>query len=250
MDGEERGLPGPAAPGTSEPSGIEVVPTCAGYDRWAEVYDAEDNPLVLLEGSRIAPLLDIAAGQSVADVGCGTGRHALRLASAGARVTALDFSEAMLRRARAKPGAGAVRFVRHDLTAPLPLDDAAFDRVLCCLVLDHIPHLEAMFRELRRVCRPGGFVVISVVHPAMLLLGVRARFIDPATGRRVSPSSYPHQIADYVMAAVRGGLAFDHLSEHAVDPALAARSARARKYLGWPLLLLMRLFPSPGGPGS
>jgi len=49
---------------------------------------------------------------STADIGCGTGRHAIRLAAAaGAKVTALDFSEGMLERARAKPGADAVKVI-------------------------------------------------------------------------------------------------------------------------------------------
>jgi malonyl-CoA O-methyltransferase len=228
------------------PPTAEVLPTRRGYDLWAEVYDTEDNPLVLLEERHIAPLLGDVRGLVVADIGCGTGRHALRLAAAGARVTAVDFSPVMLERARAKPDAEAITFLCQDLAAPLPLETGAFDRVLCCLVADHIGDLGSFFRELRRLCRPDGFVVFSVVHPAMLLRGVQARFIDPATGRRLSPLSYPHQIADYVMAAVHAGLALDHLSEHAVDSTLAATSDRARKYLGWPLLLLMRCTPAPG----
>jgi SAM-dependent methyltransferase len=84
----------------------------------------------------------------VADIGCGTGRHALRLAAAGARVTAVDFSEAKLQRARSKPGADAITFVRHDLTEPFPLASAAFDRVFCCLVLDHITELDKFFSRL------------------------------------------------------------------------------------------------------
>src|SRR5215468_11082406 len=97
------------------PATAEVVPTDVGYNRWAEVYDGEDNPLVLLEESHITPLIGNVAGLAVADIGCGTGRHAIRLAAAGAKVTALDFSEGMLERARAKPGADAVKFIRHDL---------------------------------------------------------------------------------------------------------------------------------------
>ena len=104
---------------------LEVVPTRAGYDRWAEVYDAEDNPLVLLEEQHIGALVGAVAGLAVADIGCGTGRHALQWAAAGARVTAVDFSEAMLQRARAKRGAEAVTFVCHDLTRRLPLESAA-----------------------------------------------------------------------------------------------------------------------------
>jgi malonyl-CoA O-methyltransferase len=219
----------------------DIVPTRAGYDRWAEVYDSEDNPLVLLEGQHLPPLVGDVSGLVVADIGCGTGRHALALAAAGARVTAVDFSEAMLQRARAKPGADAVTFVCHDLANPLPLESNSFDRVLCCLVVDHIADLNAFFRELHRLCRPGGFVLVSTMHPAMLLRGVQARFIDPVSERRIYPESYPHQTADYVMSAVRAGLTLDHLSEHSVDAELAARSARAAKYLDWPLLLLMRL---------
>ena len=75
----------------------------------------------------------------------------------------------------------------------------------------------------------------------MMLLGLSARFVDPRTGRETRPQSHPNQISDFVMAAMRAGLTIDHLSEHAVDDALAARSPRAAKYLGWPMLLLMRL---------
>jgi malonyl-CoA O-methyltransferase len=225
---------------------IDQLSTQAGYDRWAEIYDEEDNPLIALEEIHIPPLLGNLQGLSVADVGCGTGRHALRLANAGARVTAVDFSEAMLQRCRSKPGASAIKFVRHDLSQPLPLTDASFDRIVSCLVVDHIADLEGFFREVKRIGKPGGGTVISVIHPAMYLKGVRARFVDPVTGRQVRPLSYPHQISDYVMAVVRAGLSISHLSEHPVDEALASRSPRAVKYLGWPLLFLMGLrLPRP-----
>ena len=229
---------------------MEIVPTRAGYDRWAEFYDKEDNPLVLLEEKYIEPLVGDVSGLTVADIGCGTGRHALRWPAAGARVTAVDFSEAMLQRARAKPGAGEVTFVHHDLGHQFPLESAAFDRVFCCLVLDHIAELDAFFCELRRLCRPKGRVVISVMHPAMSLKGVQARFIEPGSGHRISPASHVHQMSDYLMAATQAGLRLQHVSEYAVDAALAARSPRAAKYLGWPMLLLMKLVTDGCGVGT
>jgi malonyl-CoA O-methyltransferase len=228
---------------TNDPTAPIELPTREGYDRWAEVYDGEGNPLVAMEGPWVERLLGDVRGLDVLDLGCGTGRHALRLAAAGARVAAVDFSEAMLQRARAKPGADAVDFRAHDLAEPLPFAGRSFDRVLCGLVVDHIADLGGLFGEMRRVCRPGGFVVVSVMHPALMLRGIQARFTDPATGRETRPASCPHQLSDYVMAAVRAGLALDHLSEHAVDEELAARVERARKYVGWPLLFLMRLTP-------
>jgi malonyl-CoA O-methyltransferase len=223
-----------------------VLPTRDGYDLWATIYDEEDNPLVALETTEVARHLGGVRGLAVADIGCGTGRHALALAEAGAVVTAVDFSQGMLAKAKAKPAASNVRFVLADVQAPLPLPTGSFDRVLCCLVVDHVSKLDVLFGELRRICRPEGFVVISVMHPAMMLRGIQARFTDPSTGREVRPASAPNQICDYVMAATRAGLIFDDLTEHAVTEALAARSPRAGKYLGWPLLLMMRLKPRGG----
>ncbi len=226
-----------------EPIVADVIPTQAGYDRWAEIYDGEDNPLVLLEELHIRSLIRPVAGLTVADIGCGTGRHAVQLAKAGAKVTAMDFSEEMLKRACQKPGAETVTFIQHDLAKPFPLTDAAFDRVLCCLVLDHIADLKSLFTELGRLCRRDGYIVISVMHPAMSLRGVQARFTDPSTGRRTLVEGHVHQVSDYVMAAKNAGLKLDHISEHAVDTALATRSPRAEKYLDWPVLLLIRLRP-------
>jgi malonyl-CoA O-methyltransferase len=223
------------------PDVIDHLPTREGYDRWAVIYDDEDNPLIGLEQRYLGRLLGDVAGLGVLDLGCGTGRHALALAAAGARVTVIDFSDAMLAKARAKPGADAVRFIRHDLSEPLPLADGAFNRVLCSLVLDHVGDLPRIFGEMRRVCRTDGRIVVSVMHPAMMLRGVQARFTDPVTGRETRPASCDHQISDYVTAALAAGLDIDHISEHAVDASLAAAMPRAAKYLDWPVLLLMGL---------
>lgn len=221
----------------------DLLSTREGYDRWSSLYDDEDNPLIAVEEPLVDRWLGAVHGLHIADIGCGTGRHALRLADAGAMVTAVDFSAGMLDRARTKPGAHRVRWVHHDLAAPPPLEDAAFDRVLCCLVLDHIPDLPAFFDQLKRLCRPGGRIVVSVMHPAMMLRGVQARFVDRQTGRETRPASCPHQICDYVMAVVSAGLALEQMVEQRVDEPLAARMPRAAKYLGWPILLAMSLRP-------
>jgi ubiquinone/menaquinone biosynthesis C-methylase UbiE len=222
-----------------------VLPTRDGYDLWAQVYDGDGNPLLALEAPHVSRLLGEPAGRSVADVGCGTGRHAVALAQAGARVTAVDFSGGMLSQAKSKPGAEQVRFVAHDLSQPLPFEDGSFDRVLCCLVLEHVQDLTHAFRELGRICKPEGRVVVTCMHPAMMLKGVQARFTDPASGLETRPESHAHQVSDYVMGAVRAGLPLREVSEHLVDDALARQLPRAQKYLGWPMLLVMSLGPAP-----
>ena len=219
----------------------EAVSAREGYDRWSKIYDAEDNALIALDTPMVEALVGDVRNLDLADLGCGSGRHSLRLAARGARVTGLDFSEGMLGLARAKPGAERIRFVQHDLARPLPLADASFDVVLSALVLDHIVDPEAFFRECRRICRPAGAVVLSTMHPAMMLRGIVAHFRDPTTGRDVLPASAPNTIADYVMAASRAGFRFEHFAEHVADEALAQRSGKALKFIGWPLLLTMKL---------
>ncbi len=228
-------------PESSQP--IEHLSTKEGYNRWATIYDDEDNPLIVLEERHLPGLLGDVHGLDVIDLGCGTGRHAVRLVAAGARVTAVDFSDGMVAKARRKLGWEQVQFIAHDLTRGLPFPNRSFDRVLSCLVLDHLGDLTAFFAECRRVCRPEGFVLVSIFHPALMLRGIQARFIDPVTGRDVRPASQRNQVSDYVMGALRSGLTLEHMSEHAVDEEIATRSPRAAKYQSWPLLLLMRLRP-------
>jgi 2-polyprenyl-3-methyl-5-hydroxy-6-metoxy-1,4-benzoquinol methylase len=218
-----------------------IVPTREGYDRWAATYDTDGNPLQALEEPRVDELLGDVRGLAVLDVGCGTGRHAIRLARRGAVVQAVDFSSSMLEKARAKAEGLTVTFGVHDLSMPLPFSDESFDRVVCGLVIDHIADLQFLFGEMQRVCRKTGAVVVSVMHPAMMLRGVQARFDDAESGAKIYPASCPHQISDYCLAAVRAGFKLDQLGEHAPDQALADRLERAKRYVGWPMLFVMRL---------
>jgi ubiquinone/menaquinone biosynthesis C-methylase UbiE len=85
-----------------------IVPTREGYDLWSQTYDDEDNPLIALEEAAFERLLGEVRGLTIADIGCGTGRHALAMAQSGAHVVAPDFSLGMLAKARAKGGATSI----------------------------------------------------------------------------------------------------------------------------------------------
>jgi len=65
--------------------------------------------------------------------------------------------------------------------------------------------LEPYRAELGRICRRGGFVILTTLHPAMNLAGVWARFDDPVTGAKVYPAGCQYRISDFVMAAKQTG---------------------------------------------
>ena len=85
------------------------------YNLWATVYDHDANPLPALEEPIVQAAAGNVTGLTALDLGCGTGRHAMWLNSAGANVTAVDFSPGMLEVARRKPGADKIRFFRAKL---------------------------------------------------------------------------------------------------------------------------------------
>lgn len=101
--------------------------------------------------------------QVVVDLGTGTGDLLPYVAGRAGRVIAVDFSAAMLARARERmrgvPGGEAVSFVRGDLE-DLPLPDGAADGVVASLVLHHAAEPAVAVREMARVLRPGGRLVL------------------------------------------------------------------------------------------
>jgi malonyl-CoA O-methyltransferase len=164
---------------------------------------------------------------------------------AGAHVTGIDFSEGMLAQARNKVEGLPVDLILHNLAERLPLPEDSFDRVISCLVLEHIHDLDAIFSEMARICKPSGFVVVTDLHPDMVRNGLGARFTDPDTGRKQQLDGAYHPIEEYRRAANLAGLSIDQIHERDVDEHLAAHSDSAKKYVGMTLLLAMR-FALPG----
>ncbi|MGH9224137.1 MAG: class I SAM-dependent methyltransferase [Acidimicrobiales bacterium] len=111
---------------------------------------------------RLVRLARLAAGESVLDVGCGTGALTIaahgQVGSAG-EVCGVDPSPEMVARARRKAAKAGVD-VRFEVAAAqaLPFPDARFDVVLSCLVLHHVSEggRPQAIGEIRRVLRPGG----------------------------------------------------------------------------------------------
>jgi len=111
-------------------------------------------------------LIGDVAGRRILDVGCGPGFYAEELVRRGAEVVAIDTSPKMLTLARRRLKGRAV-LQQADLAGRLPFPDQDFDDVVCALVIHHLADREAALREIYRVLRPGGRLLLSTTHPTM-----------------------------------------------------------------------------------
>jgi demethylmenaquinone methyltransferase/2-methoxy-6-polyprenyl-1,4-benzoquinol methylase len=134
-------------------------------------------------------------GNLALDVATGTGRIAQELARKGARAIGVDFTIAMMERGR-DSGVGAVEevyFAGADALA-LPFADDTFDSVTTGFAMRNVTDIEAAFREMCRVVRPGGRVVCLEVGrpewaPARVFHGLYTRRVVPLLGKLIAGDS-------------------------------------------------------------
>jgi len=163
------------------------------YDRWAPVYDLVFGP-VFRRGRRAAIGAAERAGRSILEVGVGTG---LSLAgySKDKRVTGVDISGPMLRKARARAARlrlGHVQGLAVMDAERLAFPDACFDVVVAQYVVTAVPNPERALDEFVRVLRPGGEVVItSRVGADAGLRGWLEKWLMPVTTRLGWRTEFP-----------------------------------------------------------
>jgi SAM-dependent methyltransferase len=114
----------------------------------------------------------LAAGAKVVDLGGGTGEDIPLLSSLypGADILALDAAQEDLDKFDARYAeVEGVRSQFADITERLPLDDDSVDLVYCSEVMEHIPDAPALFREVHRVLRPGGYFLMTTKNEPNVL---------------------------------------------------------------------------------
>ena len=156
----------------------------------------------------------IRPGQAVLDVGCGTGVVALTAARAGARVTGVDLTPALVARAKEHAAlAGAeVTFLEGDAEA-IPLPDSAFDVVVSQFGHMFAPRPDVVVKEMLRVLKPGGTIAFSTWPPELIVgqsFALMGQYLPPPP-EGVSP---PVQWGDPTIVRERLGTAVKGLTFH------------------------------------
>jgi 2-polyprenyl-3-methyl-5-hydroxy-6-metoxy-1,4-benzoquinol methylase len=205
----------------------------AGYDRWAELYDGYVNSTVAVDDIYFPAVYAHLRGQRVCEIGCGTGRHTLRLAQAGNTVTGIDLSSGMLAVARQKLDGLDVQLIEGDvLTLALSRE---FDAVVTALVLEHIADPTAFFNRVAELLVPGGGFYISEIHPDRIAGGTQANFVA-ADGEAVRLTSFAHAEADIRNAADAAGLRLLSHMDVFGGEALAGQNPDWTRHLGRALI--------------
>jgi SAM-dependent methyltransferase len=101
-------------------------------------------------------------GGEVIDFGCGAGQYAVALAERGFQVTAVDYSPAMLKRARqhATEVLKNVHFRKVDLNGYLPFGAGSFDGALCVALLQVLDDPTRFLAQVRQSLRPNGYLLV------------------------------------------------------------------------------------------
>ena len=138
------------------------------FDEWPDKYDRWfETPIGALvkkyENELFLDLLQPRPAENILDVGCGTGVFTLSILASGARVTGLDVSIPMLKRAEHKTEGYPFRGVAGDMSF-LPFADECFDKVVSMTALEFVADGRAAVADLFRVTRKGGVVVVTTLN--------------------------------------------------------------------------------------
>ncbi len=121
-----------------------------GYNLWAEQYDTNANKTRDLEGKAFRENLAGYNPGKCLEIGCGTGKNTEWLLQNAEHITAVDFSEEMIARAKEKIHSDKVQFIQADIRDSWDFLNSQYDLVSFSLVLEHIQNLDHIFQEASR----------------------------------------------------------------------------------------------------
>ena len=169
------------------------------YNLWSKQYDTNDNKTRDLEALVTRNTLAYFEFDNVLELGCGTGKNTQWLLTKAKSIVALDFSEGMLAKAKAKINDDKVTFIKTNLINDWNLKNNYFDLITCSLTLEHIENLNIVFKQAHYKLKKGGLFFISELHPFKQYLGSKARFETENSIQELE--IFVHHISDYLESA-------------------------------------------------
>ena len=132
------------------------------WENYFKTYDVLNKVIPYGELNEIlCAELDVKKGEMVLDAGCGTSNLSVRLENLGANVVGTDYSLEGLKIGKSK--SAGITLLMNDLNINLPFKDCSFDKIVSCNTLYLLPteNLPSVYKEIYRVLKPGGKVVIT-----------------------------------------------------------------------------------------
>jgi ubiquinone/menaquinone biosynthesis C-methylase UbiE len=173
------------------------------YNNWAFQYDTNKNLTRDLEGVVLKSMLKDLTLVRCLEIGCGTGKNTNWLILKCNDVIAVDFSDAMLEKAKEKINSPKVKFVKADILQDWQFVSSKVNLVVFSLVLEHVPSLLVILLKAREALNACGFVYIGELHPFKQYSGSKARF-ETEEGIQVL-ECYTHHFSDFIGAATSSG---------------------------------------------
>lgn len=242
--------------------------TQASYNDIAQWYDQflRERPVykeVILPS--LLALVGEVEGEVICDLACGQGWVARELAQRGARVTGLDLAPnllALAQRYEEQEPLG-IEYIQGDAQHAEGLNDQQFTGCVCVLALINIPDLQATFQSVRRILKPGGWLVFAISHPCFetpharwtslsdpehplgrIVTGYfdeRQWFSSNPNGVRSRVGDYHRMLSTYLNQLAAAGFTLERTLEPAPSAKQAERVPGNREV---PTLLLIRAYLS------
>jgi ubiquinone/menaquinone biosynthesis C-methylase UbiE len=223
-----------------EGRGYKKVEIIEGYDRWAPTYDGERNPLIAIEENMTLDLIGNVRNQRVLDVGCGTGRYCELLTKRGAKVVGIDPSTKMLEYARRKitPNCEFELHLGRIENANFP--SSHFDVVVSALTVGHILELEPVIKEISRVIKNRGRLIISDMHPYWFIAGYDYVEFCNGSGQKYRIPEYPHLFEEYWNLFRKFKFRVEEVKEPRISDELLESFPNLIRYKGMPLAIILK----------
>ncbi|HVM89329.1 MAG TPA: class I SAM-dependent methyltransferase [Puia sp.] len=185
------------------------------YNNWSSQYDSNENKTRDMEAVALRKSLENIFFTTCLEMGCGTGKNTEWLAKKARHVTAVDFSDEMLVKAKQKITSSNVVFRQADINGVWHFAEGKYDLVTFSLVLEHIENLDHIFENVSAMLNADGHVYIGELHPFKQYSGSKARF-ETETGLHIV-ECYTHHISDFIQSAKKQGLEIADINEYFDD---------------------------------